>query len=349
MVSAESDYIAVGGRFMSKNVTGVQRYAREIVKRLKAICRIIEPGAMSDGGRGHLWEQAVLPVLCRGRVLWSPCNTGPLAVRRQVVTVHDAAFIDHPECFSRNFSRWYGWLVPRLMRRAHSVITVSEHARSRLSDVAGIDPRRIHVVPNGVDPRFAPVDPEKMVEASRRYGITGGYILGVGSLEPRKNLAGLLRAWAMVAPRHSDLTLALAGKPGISCFSKLGLPPAVPRVKWLGYVSDEDLPSLYAGARAFVFPSIYEGFGLPPLEAMACGTPVVCSGTTSLPEVVADAALQVNPHDIDSIADGILKVVEDGALRTELCRRGRARAKRYNWDDTASATRAILEKAAQTG
>ena len=337
--------VTVNGRYAAKRLTGVQRYAVEIVRRLGDRCRVVGTD-VRDGVRGHRWEQASLPLRCRGTLLWSPCNTGPLAVRRQVVTIHDATYADTPECFSKPFAAWYGYLLPRLARRVRRVMTVSEFSRGRLADLTGLDPAAIDVIPNGVDPRFAPPSAAAVAAVRRQYDLPGPYVLSLGSIEPRKNLATLLRAWPSVAARRPELTLAVAGG-GNAIYGSVGIDPAtLPRVKLLGYVDDAALPALYGSCEAFVFPSVYEGFGLPPLEAMACGAAVVCSDATALPDVVGDAAVLVNPKDAGGMADAIVRVTDDPALRATLAGRGRARAATFNWDDSAELVWQSLARAA---
>jgi len=341
--------VVVNGRFAGKRLTGVQRYAREIVARLGERSRTIHTAAR-DGVPGHRWEQFALPLRCRGSLLWSPCNTGPIAVRRQVVTVHDASYADAPECFSRPFLKWYAWLIPRLVRRVRRVVTVSEFSRRRIAELTGLPAERIDVIGNGVDARFAPPADDEVERVRARYGLGDGpYVLTLGSVEPRKNLATLLRAWPRVAGRRGDLTLAVAGGANLSIFNGQGVGDvaAMPGVRRLGYVDDGDLPALYGGAALFVFPSLYEGFGLPPLEAMACGTPVVSSGTSSLPEVLGDAAAYVDdPRDAEAMADAIVRVIDDGMLRATLAERGRRRAATYTWESAAERTWRVLAEAA---
>ena len=337
--------VTVNGRYAAKRLTGVQRYAVEIVRRLGDRCRVIGTD-VPDGVRGHRWEQATLPLRCRGSLLWSPCNTGPLAVRRQVVTIHDATYADTPECFSRPFAAWYRFLLPRLACRVRRLMTVSEFSRNRLAELTGLAPTDIDVVPNGVDPRFAPPSADAVAAVRAKHDLPGPYVLTLGSIEPRKNLATLLRAWPRVAERRPDLTLALAGG-GNAIYGSVGIDPAsLPRVRLLGYVDDAALPALYGGCETFVFPSVYEGFGLPPLEAMACGVAVVCSDATALPEVVGDAAVMVNPKDADAMADAIVRLTDDPALRADLAVRGRARAALFDWDASADRVWQTLARAA---
>ncbi|HEX8324153.1 MAG TPA: glycosyltransferase family 1 protein [Tepidisphaeraceae bacterium] len=341
--------VIVNGRFAGKRLTGVQRYAKEIVERLAGRCEMVRTHAR-DGIPGHRWEQFVLPLHSRGRLLWSPCNTGPVAVRRQVVTIHDTSFVDTPDCFSRSFAAWYKWLIPRLARRCRRVTTVSEFSRRRIAEVANLPLDRIDVVPNGIHADFKPAGEEAIDALRQRYDLTGPYLLTLGSLEPRKNLKTLLKAWPLIAARRDDLTLAVAGGLGganASIFNGAGVSfDDLPRVKRLGYVDDADLPALYSGATAFVFPSVYEGFGLPPLEAMACGTPVVCSNATALPEVVGEAAVTFDPLDVEEMAHAVLRVLEDTALRDRLIPRGRARAAEFTWEVATDKAWRVLSEAA---
>jgi glycosyltransferase involved in cell wall biosynthesis len=285
---------------------------------------------------------------CRGRLLWSPCNTGPLLVRQQVVTIHDTTFFDTPECFGRAFVRWYQWLIPRLARRVRRVLTVSEFSRQRIAELAGIKPERIEVIPNGVHSSFVPANPDDVERVRQQYGLEGPYVLTLGSLEPRKNLSTLLRAWEIVAGRRKDLTLAVAGGANASIFSspELSGRATIPNLRWLGYVEESALPALYTGCEAFVFPSLYEGFGLPPLEAMACGAVVVCSNAAAMPEVLGDAALLVSPRDHEAMADAILRVTRDDQLRTLLGARGRCQAARFTWEASAQRVWSVLSDAA---
>ena len=202
------------------------------------------------------------------------------------------------------------------------------------------------MIPNGVDARFAPPSADAVSAVRQKFQLPGPYVLSLGSIEPRKNLSTLLAAWPRVADRRPELTLALAGAAN-KIYGHIGVDPAtLPRVKLLGYVDDADLPALYGAAEAFVFPSVYEGFGLPPLEAMACGTAVVCSDATALPEVVGDAALLTDPRDADAIADAVVTVTDDPALRRSLADRGRARAAKFSWDSSTDLVWQSLSRAA---
>lgn len=338
--------IALNARFRVHKVTGMQRYAVEISRRLNGILDSIDSPSSLRGPAGHAWEQLYLPLAVRGRLLWSPNNTGPLAVRRHICTIHDLIPLEHPEWFSRQFSAWYQYLLPRLTRRATHLIAVSEYTKLRLQELLQIPEERITVIPNGVDPAFQPAA-APLVEAARRaLNITPGrYLLCVGSVEPRKNIGRLLEAWRIAQSRlPEDITLVVAGATGAAnVFGQVLLGPIPERVHFTGYVPAEHLIPLYTGASAFVYPSLYEGFGIPPLEAMACGVPVITSNTTSLPEVTGGAALLIDPTKPGEIADAIVELFHDESLRSQLIPKGIARAAFYTWEDAATATRTLLE------
>lgn len=342
--------IVMNARVLTKAGGGVRRYAAEIYERLRPRVQPLAPRRMNRDALGHAWEQLVLPRLVGRSVLWSPANSGPVRIRRQVVTIHDVATLDHPEWFNPRFVSWYRWLLPRLIRNVACVIAVSDHARQRILDVAPVPESKVAVIPNAVDDGFRPQPADFISSVARRYGIaTPHYVLSLSTLEPRKNLARVLAAWRQCeGALPEDVRLVLAGSVGrrrIFRDSGIGDPPR--RVTMIGQVEDRDLSALYSGALAFVYPSLYEGFGLPPLEAMACGCPVLASNVTALPEVCGEAAVLVDPADTGAIADGLRRLVEDAALRSCLKARGLVRAGEYSWDRTATSVLAALEGAAE--
>ncbi len=336
--------VTVNGRFTLQRLTGVQRHAREITRRLGTRADLIVPPSSPSGIRGHLWEQLRLPGLVGRQVLWSPCATGPLSVRRQVITVHDTGFVDTPEYYGRAFAGWYRWLIPRLARKVSRVITVSEFTRQQLVRHFQIDPARITVVPNGVE-GFAPAAPELVGQMRTALALERDYLLYVGSLKPNKNLSRVLTAWQQTGLAARGLELAVVGARG-SVFGDYRLETVPEGARLLGYVDDVWLPALYSGARAFVFPSLYEGFGIPAVEAMACGTPVISSTTTSMPEVCGDAALLVDPQQTEAIAAAMQRLVDDDALHGTLKARGLDRAGQYTWELATQRTWQVLEQAA---
>ena len=337
--------IALNARFHGQPATGMQRYALELSRRFPNYLDPLKPATAMRGVAGHLWEQIYLPAAVRGRLLWSPNNTGPLAVARQVCTIHDLIPLDHPEWFSRQFAHWYAWLLPRLAKQVRHIIAVSEFTKQRIVGLLGVPASGVTVIPNGVDARFTPREPGQIDITRRALGITSPYyLLTVGSVEPRKNLPRLLEAWRRVQSSVlPDVDLVVAGGPGNArVFGAVTFNNLPPRVHFTGYVADERLPDLYAGAAALLYPSLYEGFGLPPLEAMACGVPVMVSNGTSIREVVGDAAVFVDPLDEDSIADGILRVLSESGSESVLRKKGRERAQQFSWENTAQRTLEVL-------
>lgn len=337
--------IAFNARFYVHRPTGMQRYAHEVSRRFAEYLDPVRPGKALRGVAGHLWEQLYLPSAVHGRLLWSPNSTGPIAVSRQVCTIHDLTALDHPEWFSPKFAAWYSWLLPRLAERVQHIIAVSHYTKQRIVDCWRVPSEKISVIPNGVETRFYRRPPDEIAAVRRRLGIIRpAYVLALSSLEPRKNFVRLLKAWRQVQGMiPEEVELVVAGGTGDSrvfAADSDSAPP--PRTRFIGYVPDDCLPALYSGALAFVYPSLYEGFGLPPLEAMACGTPVITSNVTSLPEVVADCAVLVNPSDASSIAEAIWRVLSNSELSRTLHESGPQRSRHFTWEHTASETLRLL-------
>ncbi len=341
--------ITLNGRFYSHRPTGMQRYALELVSRIGSHLNIVRPKHALRGGLGHLWEQLYLPLATGRKLLWSPNNTGPITVSRQVCTIHDLIPLDHPEWFAPKFVALYRWLMPRLAANLQHMVAISEFTKTRLIENFQVDPAKISVVPNGVDRSFQPAGPERIAEMRKTLKLSEKpYVLCVSSVEPRKNLKALLKAWTCLpANMQKEFQLVLAGAKGSSAvFGDAGLGEPPPGAVFTGYVAQEYLPALYSGASIFAYPSLYEGFGLPPLEAMACGVPVLTSNTSSIPEVVGDAGVLIDPESTDAIADGLSRLMADESLRSQLATRGWQRAQLLSWDRTAEQTWQILERAA---
>ena len=268
---------------------------------------------------------------------------------RRVVTVHDLIPVTHPElCDPAHIASFRRLVLPSI-RSADAVIVVSSTTRTALREHLRLEHDRVYCVPNGVHETFQPsLDGTLAAATATRYGIDGRYLLYVGTLEARKNVARLVEAFGRSAVA-ADHTLVLAGTRGwgaAEASAGIASLPRGARVRIVGYVAAEDLPALYRGATAFVFPSCVEGFGIPVLEAMASGCPVLTSTAPALTEVAADAALVVDPLDTDAIADGIRRLVHDAELRETLRVRGLRRAKEFSWDRTAAETLAVLERVA---
>jgi glycosyltransferase involved in cell wall biosynthesis len=293
------------------------------------------------------WEMARQPP----DVLFVPAHVLPLVhPRSSVVTVHDLGYRHYPAAHPL-LDRLYLDLSTRYnARAARRVIAVSQATQDDLVQYYGIEPGKITVVYSGWDERMQPVEDEATIEGIKaRYGIRGEYVLYVGTLQPRKNLGRLLEAVALLrvqAQRGEAPGLVIAGRKGwlydqiFQQVERLGLES---EVVFPGYVPQEDLPALLSGARLFVFPSLYEGFGLPMLEAMACGTPVVCSNVSSLPEVAGDAALLVDPLDVKGMAEAMNRLLQDEGLRAELVERGYRQVRQFSWERCARETLAVLE------
>lgn len=337
--------IFVNARVLSAQVNGVNRYTTELQRRLNGRLTPIAPLRALRGVRGHLWEQTVLPVKVRDGLLWSPANCGALAVRRQVLTVHDVASLDHPEWYSRMFATWYRWMTHGVVRRVQRVITVSEFSKRRLRILTGLDESRISVIAGGVSQRFYPRPVEEVQRTRRLLGLPSSrYVLSLSTVEPRKNLRRLLAAWASrVRDLPDDVWLILAGSKGPrQVFKDLDLGPGLPRVHLTGFVPDKHLPALYSGALAVVYVSLYEGFGLPALEGMACGAVPIAADNTALPEVVGDAGLLVDPFAVDAIGAAMKRLVEDCVLRDKLQQAAIRRSRQFTWDRAAAKTWRVL-------
>jgi glycosyltransferase involved in cell wall biosynthesis len=286
------------------------------------------------------WEMLTRPP----STLFVPSHVVPLwHPRRTVVTVHDLGYLEYPQAHTR-LSRLYLHLSTRYSAHAAGrVIAISEATKRDLIKHYRIKPRKIAVIYHGRDPIFTPVTDQGRIESTTaKYGITQPYCIHVGTLQPRKNLGVLVEAWDMVRARvDRPPMLQLAGKRGWlydSLFQSVQSRGLGDLVKFADYVERDDLPALYSGALALPFPSLYEGFGLPPLEAMSCGTPVLASTASSVPEVVGDAGILLNPNDAAAWADAVERVMQEAPLREELSRKGLARAAQFTWERCARQT-----------
>ena len=314
------------------------------------------PRTMAD--RGHTlgrdlwWSNVGAPAAARAAgagLLHVPVPYGPLLGRLPlVVTVHDCFVLQTPERFRRWMRLHLGATMRPLLRRADAVIASSMSTKQDIVELTNTKPDRVHVIHCGVRRRFAPVDAydERLRSLRARYRLPDRFILSVGQVEPRKNLARLVRSVAKAAgmPGSHDLTLVHAGPQGWlsgDLHEAMQSPVAQAHTRFIGFVPDDDLPLLYAAAEALAYPSLGEGFGFPIVEAMASGTPVITSNVSSMPEVAGDAALLVDPQSEDDIARALNRVWIDAEQRTALRARGLARAALFDWQDVARRTAEI--------
>ena len=318
----------------------------------------IERAVLAPHGRfapsRWLWVQLRLAALARREectVMHCPNGMGPLwSTTPLVLTIHDLSLIRYPEYHPRRRipSRT---LLPRLARRAAAVIAVSEFTRGEILRVLGLPGDKVHTVHAAAAECFQPVtDPARMAAVRDKYGLPPRFVLYVGAVEPRKNLHRLLRAFRDVRQREFPHQLILAGPPGwmMDDFaherSRLGLDGVV---RLLGYVPADDMPALYSLAELFVYPSLYEGFGLPTLEAMACGTPVLSSNGSALAEVCGDSSRLVDPENEEELAEAMAILLGDADLRADLSRKGLQRARDFSWRRAAKETMAVYARAAK--
>ena len=345
--------VYINGRFMDVRVTGVQRFAWGIINAIdqqlarpevrKSNLRwvILLPHSASYSGNfenieirkvgpfsGHIWEQITLPRVSKNGILLNLCNTAPLLHNRQMLIVHDLAPVTHPEWFAWKFRTIYRLLIPFLVKRVSALGTVSEFSRIEISKYMGRSVDEIDLIPN------APFDPTERDE-QEPTSLPGElenkhFVLCVASKDPRKNIPTVIRAWELLANRYLDLALVLAGGKN-SIFSEEARKARIERVFDLGYIADSELNWLLQRACCFVYPSLYEGFGLPPLEAMSLGCPVIASDIPAHREVLGDAAILVKPNDVLGFSKAIEVILNDTNLRGGLIKAGFRRSKMFSW------------------
>lgn len=270
----------------------------------------------------------------------------PLRAIPTVLTVHDLIF-RHLPAHHKRLNRWYlNLTMPLYCRRATHIVAVSECTRRDLIAAYDLPPENITVVHEAADPRFRPQPAQTVAAVRSQYTLPDRYLLFVGTIEPRKNLIRLLAAFEEIYSMGLTDGLVIVGKRGWlydDFFAALERSSAREAVILPGYVADADLPAIYAGAQALAFPSLYEGFGLPVLEAMACGTPVTCSATSSLPEVMGNAALSFDPESVQSIIAALRRLLSDADLQASLSQRGFEQAARFSWEQVAAETKAVYD------
>ena len=362
--------IAIDAHAIGRHLTGNEVYVRSLLNALAGQsrgCEILayhsDPDAHTFGRRIATRRIAANPFLRLGYDLASRVRrdrpdllhvqyTAPLSCSVPIVTtIHDVSYLEHPEYFTHQRAWQLKLTVGSTVRRAARILTGTEVARNSILKVyPKLDESKVVVVPLAASPEFRPVPRESAVAAVRaRHAIGGSFILSVGDLQPRKNHIGLIRAFARMVRAYPQLkqNLVLVGKPtwfSAKVQAAARESGAAERIQFLGFVSDADLLQLYNACDCFVFPSFYEGFGLPALESMACGRAVVCSDVSALPEVADGAAILFDPYAIDDMVRGIADVLIDGELRGRMERLGIQRAAHFNWRKTAQQTLQAFEQ-----
>ena len=356
--------ILINARFLTQATTGVQRYAIEVVKAWDAMLEsgeldqrkirlmLLAPrGELLDlqlkhisihqAGRlgGQLWEQIELPFYAAGNFLVNLCNSAPLLKRNQSVTIHDASVFGYPQAYGFRFRTWYKFLHRVLGTTIKRVLTDSCFSQEELIRYCSGAGQKIRMVHLGSDHLHAVPADAGIISRNGLEKVQ--FVLAVSSMSPHKNFQAIVNAILLM---KNNIQVVIAGGMNARVFSGSHT-PLPGSVKHLGYVSDAELRALYEHAACFVYPSFYEGFGLPPLEAMACGCPVIVANAASLPEVCGDAALYCDPHDAADIAEKIGQLMGNQTLRDELRAKGLARARQFSWAACARATWSAIQEA----
>lgn len=345
----------INGKFAAQRMTGVQRLAASLIQALDQLLLetgsvdrwilLCPPGAKPPAlkrveirfvaampGGLHAWEQVFLPIYTLGRPLLNLAGPAPLLKCRQVCMIPDAAVFDHPQAYTLAYGTWYRLLFRAISHSARLVLTISEFSRQRLILALGSHARRFQLLYCAAT-HMMDVTPEPMI--LDRFALKGvKYLLAVGSMNPTKNLPALVSAFK--ATTVPNVRLVLVGGTNSAVFSGESLGAAGdPRVITTGAISDGELSALYRHAHAFIFPSLYEGFGIPPLEAMSLGCPVVAARASSIPEICGDAALYFDPQEIPDITRALESILTEDALRETLCMRGASRVGMFSWERAA--------------
>ena len=300
-----------------------------------------------------LWEQVFLPGHAAGLdLLHCPVNVLPLlSTCPAVLTIHDLTFLRYPERFRPERQKYLATLTKLSAKKARRIMTDSANTKQDVAELLRVPPERIDVVYPGLDEAFHPSSAEELAEFRRRKGLPDEFILYVGTLEPRKNVAALVRAYSLLHARGlRRWPLVIAGGRGWmfdDIFAEVERNDLVSDVLFPGYVPPEELAQWYGAAAVFVYPSVYEGFGLPALEAMACGTPVIVSNASSLPEVVGDAGAQVDPHDTAQLAETLAEILQSSRRREQMAAAGLRRAASFTWDKAAEQIMRVYRQASR--
>lgn len=345
----------VNARYLTQELTGVQRFAEQISLSLKDIrddlvflsppgvlrkdvankLQVIEIGSKS----GHLWEQIELPRYLKRNgsgLLLNLGSTAPVFYENQIVTHHDVTYKRYPESFSKKFRLFYSLLVPAMLKNSRKLLTVSDFSRREINDVYGYPNEKIAIIYNAVSEDF---------KKELRPNGAEKYLLAVSSPNFHKNFHGMLKAFELLDGKY-NVSLKIIGKTATS-FSRQDFSSLIKdsnKIKFMGRVDDDEMISLYQNALAFVFPSFYEGFGIPPLEAQSCGCPVISSSMASMPEILRDSAIYFDPKNEADIASAMERIILDSSLRAELINKGDANVQRFSWHDSADKVSRIVDE-----
>ena len=348
----------VNGRFLTQKATGVHRYAFEICNKLHemgvdfhvAIPREIHPDYTFDFKtvtcglfKTHLWEQLSLPRYLKSignPLLISFSGCGPLNYSNQIITIHDVSFERYPEWFSNLFCRYYKFMFPRIGKKAHAILTVSEFSRQEIVETEGLDPNKIHVIHSNVPFHTKPTDDE--ILNLKKDPNAEKYILTVSSMDPRKNFIRLVEAFNQIEDK--SIKLYIIGM-RFKAFNTPDLEKLIgENVVLPGYIDDEALQKMYQNALFSIYPSLYEGFGLPPLESMTYGCPVIVSDIPALKEISGEAVVYTNPYSIEDMVWKMNMLAENENLREELVSKGLQQIKKYSWDTSAQKVLELIQK-----
>ncbi|ENY5349815.1 glycosyltransferase family 1 protein [Klebsiella sp. CN_Kp088] len=345
--------IYINGRFLTQQLTGVQRFAYELVlhlSHLRSDIIILVPNISSIqneyptkglnihelvGGKGHYWEQVTLPLFMmrqKARLLVNLCNTGPAFYKNQIVSLHDISYVRYPSSFSKIFCIFYSSLAPFLLRNSKAVVTVSNFSKNEIIKYYNHRKDNIFVIPNAVSERF--------YEGATPTNDNAEYFLTVSSINHHKNIQRLIQ---VILKSNLKIHLKIIGGT-TQVFRNVNININDPRICFLGHVSDDELAKLYKGAKAFIFPSLYEGFGIPPLEAQSCFCPVISSDRSAMKEVLHDSVIYFDPECNYQIIKAISLLNSDKELRGELIVKGWDNVRRFSWINSAKKLNFLIEK-----